>query len=356
MPVESAASRSSFWEALLASWTWGSERMLRQHQRQTHVKHHVKERYVLWYIFHVSLVLKFGASRSSRRFSSVPTVKKTHLIIIVAQMAKGGPNQKAVAAAEKKGAAQAVKDAEKARKVEAAIAADWADPSVARSQARAESSQAKADEVARRKREKEALLAAEEAANGSGGKGAKSKIGAASKKGGNKKKDDLSLLADALIGDAEKKAKDKKRLDRIKREREAMAAIEAERKAKEDRAKMDPLLANTDTMIGMTGEMDGYGDGGGPSLAVGRAANVASMADVQASGVDAALSAMSMHGGGGAGDDRHPEKRMKAAYRAYEERMMPEMKSEYPGLKRQQYLDKIYASWKKSPENPLNQQ
>jgi len=267
-------------------------------------------------------------------------------------MPKGGPNQKAVAAAEKKGAAQSVKEAEKARKAEAATAADWVDPSVARSQARADSAVAKADEAARKKREKEALHAAEEAANGSGGKAAKPKFGAAAKKGGNKKKDDLSMLADALIGDAEKKAKEKKRLDRIKREREAMAAIDAERKAEAERAKRDPLLANTDAMIG--GDFD-EGGGGPSSVAVGRAANVASMADVQASGVDAALSAMTL-GGGTGGDDRHPEKRMKAAYKAYEERMMPEMKSQYPGLKRQQYLDKIFASWKKSPDNPLNQQ
>ncbi|KAL3792700.1 hypothetical protein ACHAW5_005805 [Stephanodiscus triporus] len=268
-------------------------------------------------------------------------------------MPRGGPNQKAVAAAEKKGAAQAVKDAEKARKAEAAIAADWADPNIARSQARAESASAKADEVARKKREKEALLAAEEAANGSGGKAAKSKFGAASnKKGNNKKKDDLSLLTDALIGDAEKKAKEKKRLERMKKEREAMASIDAERKATEERARRDPLLANTDAMIGMMADEGA----GGPSAAVGRAANVATMADVQASGVDAALSVMSLGGGEGTGDDRHPEKRMKAAYKAYEERMMPEMKSQYPGLKRQQYLDKIFASWKKSPENPLNQQ
>ena len=160
------------------------------------------------------------------------------------------------------------------------------------------------------------------------------------------------MLADALIGDAEKKAKEKKRLDRIKREREAMAAIDAERKAEEERVRRDPLLANTDAMIG--GDFD-EGGGGPSSVAVGRAANVASMADMQASGVDAALSAMTL-GGGTGGDDRHPEKRMKAAYKAYEERMMPEMKSQYPGLKRQQYLDKIFASWKKSPENPLNQQ
>lgn len=84
---------------------------------------------------------------------------------------------------------------------------------------------------------------------------------------------------------------------------------------------------------------------------VGRAANVQSMARANAAGLDGALSAISVSGG----DDRHPEKRMKAQYKAYEENMMPVVKQQYPGLKRQQYLDKIYQSWKKSPENPMNQ-
>jgi hypothetical protein len=260
----------------------------------------------------------------------------------------GGPNQKAVAAAEKKAANTTVKDAAKARAAEATLAAEWAQGSNARGQSKAESAAAKADEIARKKREKAELLAAEEQANGSGGKAIKSsKLSAASK---NKKKNDLALLEDALVGDAEKKLKEKKRLERLKKEREAAAAMEHERKAKEELAKRDPLLANTDAMIGNMIDEEGM-EGGD---AVGRAANVASMADIQASGVDAAISAMSL--GGGGEEDKHPEKRMKAAYKAYEEKMMPEMKQQYPGLKRQQYLDKIFSSWKKSPENPLNQQ
>lgn len=180
------------------------------------------------------------------------------------------------------------------------------------------------------------------------GKTIKSKFGAATKKGG-KKKNDLSLLEDALVSDAEKKSKEKKRLERIKKEREAQQAIEREMKQKEEQANKDPLLANTDAMIGM----DGPDEEGGGAIAVGRKANVAGMEDIHASGLDSALSKLSV---GGGGDDRHPEKRMKAAYKAYEEKMMPEMKEQYPGLKRQQYLDKIFALWKKSPENPLNQQ
>lgn len=242
---------------------------------------------------------------------------------------------------EKKVASQAVKDADKARKTEAAIAADWADPTLAKKAAAANSAAAKTDEAARKKREKEALLAAEDAALGSGGK-IKSKFGAATtKKGGSKKKDDFSLLEDALIGDAEKKAKEKKRLERLKKEREGMASIEAERKAKEEQANKDPLLANTEAMHGLMPDGD-------DSLA---SRNVATMSDVHGTGVDAALSAMSL---GGGKTDEHPEKRMKAAYKAYEEKMMPEMKIQFPGLKRQQYLDKIFTSWKKSPENPMN--
>lgn len=116
----------------------------------------------------------------------------------------------------------------------------------------------------------------------------------------------------------------------------------------EEKATQDPLFANTDAMIGM----DGPGEDEATGVTVGRAANVATMGGVQASGLDSALSALTV----GSGEDKHPEKRMKAAYKAYEEKMMPEMKDQYPGLKRQQYLDKIFTLWKKSPENPMNQQ
>lgn len=40
---------------------------------------------------------------------------------------------------------------------------------------------------------------------------------------------------------------------------------------------------------------------------------------------------------------------------AFEERMLPEVKADYPGLKLSQYKEKIFDIWKKSPENPLNQ-
>jgi len=57
-------------------------------------------------------------------------------------------------------------------------------------------------------------------------------------------------------------------------------------------------------------------------------------------------------GGAGAGD-AHPERRMKAAWLAYEERNLPLMRMEKPGLKQSQYKDMIWRQWQKAPENPM---
>ncbi|CAH8297509.1 unnamed protein product [Eruca vesicaria subsp. sativa] len=53
--------------------------------------------------------------------------------------------------------------------------------------------------------------------------------------------------------------------------------------------------------------------------------------------------------------DRHPEKRLKASFKAYEEAEMARVKEEKPGLTHTQYKDLISKMWKKSPDNPLNQ-
>ena len=54
--------------------------------------------------------------------------------------------------------------------------------------------------------------------------------------------------------------------------------------------------------------------------------------------------------------DRHPEKRRKAAWRAFQERRYQEMKAEHPTLKRSQINERIFKEWQSSPENPMNQQ
>ncbi|ETW85173.1 hypothetical protein HETIRDRAFT_43144, partial [Heterobasidion irregulare TC 32-1] len=56
-----------------------------------------------------------------------------------------------------------------------------------------------------------------------------------------------------------------------------------------------------------------------------------------------------------AGIERHPERRFKAAYEAYQERELPNLRVEHPGLRLQQYKDLLYKQFQKSPENPFNQ-
>ncbi|KAL0279204.1 UNVERIFIED_CONTAM: hypothetical protein PYX00_000810 [Menopon gallinae] len=55
-------------------------------------------------------------------------------------------------------------------------------------------------------------------------------------------------------------------------------------------------------------------------------------------------------------DDKHPEKRMKAAYTAYEAANLPRLKDENPTLKLSQLKQLLWKEWTRSPENPLNQQ
>eukprot|EP00656_Telonema_subtile_P043842 TRINITY_DN5013_c0_g1_i2.p1 TRINITY_DN5013_c0_g1~~TRINITY_DN5013_c0_g1_i2.p1 ORF type:complete len:230 (+),score=93.03 TRINITY_DN5013_c0_g1_i2:139-828(+) len=78
--------------------------------------------------------------------------------------------------------------------------------------------------------------------------------------------------------------------------------------------------------------------------------------DIAACGVDEALAAAGemLSVGEEAAVDKHPERRMKAAFKAYEEEQLPIMRQDYPGLKLSQYRDRIFQQWQKSPENPRN--
>lgn len=52
--------------------------------------------------------------------------------------------------------------------------------------------------------------------------------------------------------------------------------------------------------------------------------------------------------------DKHPERRLKAAYAAFEEANLLIYKSENPNLRLSQLKQMIRKDWNKSPENPLN--
>ncbi|XP_012538666.1 coiled-coil domain-containing protein 124 isoform X2 [Monomorium pharaonis] len=71
-----------------------------------------------------------------------------------------------------------------------------------------------------------------------------------------------------------------------------------------------------------------------------------------AHGIDEAISVLSSKE---SEIDRHPEKRMKAAYASFEERMMPIIKEQNPTLRLSQLKQILRKEWMKSTENPLNQ-
>ena len=75
---------------------------------------------------------------------------------------------------------------------------------------------------------------------------------------------------------------------------------------------------------------------------------------LNATGIDDALDALDLTKGTTDKIDRHPERRFKAAYNAFEERRLDEMKDE-KGLRRQQKIDQIRKEFEKHPDNPFNQ-
>ena len=78
---------------------------------------------------------------------------------------------------------------------------------------------------------------------------------------------------------------------------------------------------------------------------------------LNASGIDNALDALSLTTGNKNSEkvDKHPERRFKAAFAAYEARRLPEVEQEHPGLRKQQRVEIVRKEFDKSPENPFNQ-
>ncbi|XP_078689805.1 coiled-coil domain-containing protein 124-like [Branchiostoma floridae x Branchiostoma belcheri] len=73
---------------------------------------------------------------------------------------------------------------------------------------------------------------------------------------------------------------------------------------------------------------------------------------VEARSVEEAISVLSVKE---AAADRHPERRMKAAFNKYEEENLPRLKQENPNMRLSQLKQMLKKDWMKSPENPMNQ-
>ncbi|KAI1720819.1 coiled-coil domain-containing protein domain-containing protein [Ditylenchus destructor] len=69
--------------------------------------------------------------------------------------------------------------------------------------------------------------------------------------------------------------------------------------------------------------------------------------------VDEAITVLS--GSAATPTDRHPEKRLKAAYTAFEDARLPQLKKDHPTFRLSQLKQLLKKEWQKSPDNPLNQ-
>lgn len=120
--------------------------------------------------------------------------------------------------------------------------------------------------------------------------------------------------------------------ERERKEKAAAAASAAAETLKKDEETAEPLEENPNQQM---------------------AALMAAEGAVEARSVEDAIAVLNV---GGTPVDRHPEKRMKAAYNAFEERELPRLKQENPNMRLSQLKQLLKKDWMKSPENPMNMQ
>jgi hypothetical protein len=72
-----------------------------------------------------------------------------------------------------------------------------------------------------------------------------------------------------------------------------------------------------------------------------------------ATSVEGALAALDVAGGAAA--DKNPERRRKAAFKAFEAAALPRLKAQFPTLRQSQLQEMIFKEFQRSPDNPMNQ-
>lgn len=142
------------------------------------------------------------------------------------------------------------------------------------------------------------------------------------------------------------------------RHREDAEAKKAE--AARKKAERDALLAEEEASMPSKPK----GSGAKPAQKKSRGLDLSQLDDgpsdkkgaaLSASGIDNALDALSLTNKDTSKVERHPERRFKAAYAAFEARRLPEIEEENPGLRRQQRIELCRKEFDKSDENPFNQ-
>ena len=246
-----------------------------------------------------------------------------------------GPKKNPKAAAEERQtAAQQERERKSAMDLEREESALWSVGADARGAAKQKELEEKAAAKAAAKAQKDALLAAEEAEAASVGK----KPSKPKKKG----KDDLDFLNEALANapktKAQKQAEEKKKADEERRNKEA-----EEQEKREERRIKEEAIRKKNAARGIVSDHN-------DDIMVENPNRRQDDDFEDVSGLDAAIDALSMSD---SGPDQHPEKRQKALYNAFYQRMLPVVKEDHPNLKLSQYKDRIFEMWQKSAENPM---
>ncbi|KAL6882639.1 hypothetical protein ACP4OV_011329 [Aristida adscensionis] len=229
---------------------------------------------------------------------------------------KMGVNSKAEAARERRSAAEADRRASQERAKEEQYWAEAEGPKSRAARRREEEAEKRA-EAAARKAENRRLAEAEAAAAAA--------ASATSKPAARK----AARVAAPAPKVTEAELARRREEERLRLEREAEAAKKrAARIAEEEEYERVVLVANTNRDDSI----------------------------IEARSVDEAIARMSIVDSQAAlPADKHPERRLKATFKAFEEAELPKLKEEKPGLTLHQYKDMIWKLWKKSPDNPLNQ-
>lgn len=157
-----------------------------------------------------------------------------------------------------------------------------------------------------------------------------------------------------------KEEKEKRRLELLERKKESQRLLEeedAKLKAKQaksipppkvTRAQIEETLKKDETQKGTVEKPKTHIE---MPLEENVNRRVLEEGEVEARSIEDAIAALSV----GKDLDRHPERRMKAAFTAYEEQNMARLKQENPNMRLSQLKQLLKKEWMKSPENPMNQ-
>ncbi|KAM4708889.1 coiled-coil domain-containing protein 124 [Discoglossus pictus] len=156
-----------------------------------------------------------------------------------------------------------------------------------------------------------------------------------------------------------KEEKEKRRLEQLERKKENQRMLEEEdAKVKARQSKIVPPAKVTRAQIEDSLRMEEQKDATEKPkthlelpLEENLNRRVLEEGEVEARTVEDAIAALSVS----QELDRHPERRMKAAFLAYEELNLPRLKQENPNMRLSQLKQLLKKEWMKSPENPMNQ-